>query len=143
MFVSLSKTIGRVGGVRIGVGKRITSQNAWWMFLALAFVYLFKLMWYMIVFMCWCMYAMFYGMWWLCKAAYKGIVKMIKGTATVTGTAIGTHSAEMGKNVVNNAINNTSDASHTMMGQHRYCAYCGNEITPGNKFCIKCGKPVG
>jgi exosome complex RNA-binding protein Rrp4 len=23
-----------------------------------------------------------------------------------------------------------------------YCVYCGNEIMPGNKFCIHCGKPV-
>ena len=27
-------------------------------------------------------------------------------------------------------------------GRMGYCIYCGNEVMPGNKFCIHCGKPV-
>jgi hypothetical protein len=26
--------------------------------------------------------------------------------------------------------------------RNAYCIYCGNQIMPGNKFCIQCGKPV-
>lgn len=160
MFITLSKTIGRVGGFRLGIGKRITAKNAWWMFLILAFVYLGQLMWYMCVLMFWLMYAMFYGMWWLMKAMVKGIIGLFAGGATVAGKVIEEKrladsnsidstriaSAERfnttpSNNYVN--IQPMSNTNETQVGnKNKFCPECGKPITPGNSFCTECGKPV-
>lgn len=138
MFISLSKTIGKVGGFRIGIGKRITSKNAWWMCLILCFVATFQLMWYMMVLCFWLMYAMFYGMWWCCKK----IVKAIAGAITA------------GKNTKSNYFEPVANASYIqpmvktenytseVISVARSCPNCGAEIKEGNSFCIKCGTEV-
>ena len=163
MFISLSKTIGRVGGFRFGVGKRITAKNAWWMFLILAFVYLGQLMWYMCVVMFWLMYAMFYGMWWLMKAMVKGIIALFSGGAAVAGKAIeakrendaraidtaritetksfDTNSFDTKPHIQPVAFSNT-EQSDNGVNKNKFCPECGKPITPGNRFCIGCGKPV-
>ena len=78
MFLSLSKTLARFGGMRLGLGIRITKKNA----LIMAFVYLFVLMfqltWYMLVLCFWMVYAVCYGSYW----CIKKIVQAIKGHGT-------------------------------------------------------------
>lgn len=165
MFISLSKTIGRVGGLRIGVGKRITSKNAWYMFLILAFVYTCQLMVYMCVVALWCVYAMCYGMWWLIKTMIMGIISMTKGGAAVASKAVAekrisespyydtahtTTSKRSSSEVsVNNLIQQpiltsyTEDSMADIANDYRFCSRCGKPITPGNSFCIACGKPIG
>ena len=162
MFISLSKTIGRVGGFRIGIGKRITAKNAWWMFLIMAFVYLGQFMWYMLVLMFWLMYAMCYGMWWLMKAMFKGIASLFSGGASLTGKAvkairesddraITTKSISSPANLNSNnnypqmqptSYVNMNQGSEENVYKNKFCTECGKPITPGNKFCTACGKPV-
>lgn len=76
MFITFSKTIGKIGGVRFGIGKRVKAENAWWIALLLLFVYIFQLLWYGTIAAFWLIYAMFYGMWWCCKKLFQ-LVKMI------------------------------------------------------------------
>lgn len=73
MFISLSKTLAKFGGARIGFGLRINKKNAAWML----FIYLFALMiqatWYMLVLCFWLMYAVCYGLYWCIKKAIQAI----------------------------------------------------------------------
>ncbi len=71
MFISLSKTVARFGGVRIGVGTRITKKNAAGAAFFLLIMWFFQLMWYMIVLSFWLMYAVFYGTFWILKKMFK------------------------------------------------------------------------
>lgn len=73
MFISLSKTLTKVGGVRLGVGMRITKSNSIWMSLLVMMVQMFKAMWYLMVVMFWMIYAMFYGLY----LAYKWLFKFM------------------------------------------------------------------
>ncbi|MBO7149342.1 MAG: hypothetical protein J6V71_00455 [Clostridia bacterium] len=73
MFISLSKTIAKVGGFRLGVGLRITKNNILWVSIILMFVYMIQLTWYMMVLCGWIMYAMFYGIIWCVKKIVKTI----------------------------------------------------------------------
>lgn len=68
MFVSLSKMLAKVGGVRLGFGLRITKKNAAWMWLVLLFVLVFQMMWYMLVLCFWILYAICYGVVYCIKA---------------------------------------------------------------------------
>ena len=70
MFVGLSKTIARFGGFRLGIGMRINKKNAVWIAFVIMFIALFKLMWYVMVFCAWIMYAIFYGMYWCLKKLF-------------------------------------------------------------------------
>lgn len=162
MFISLSKTIGHVGGFRLGVGKRITSKNAWWMFLGIAVIYTVKLGWYLFVVMLWCIYAMLYGMWWLTKAIVKGIISLASGGASAASKVIETKRYNItSDNMPSIASSGRIDQGATSYGAYtnqlsyefdskyagnlntnRFCTMCGKPITPGNKFCIGCGKPV-
>lgn len=67
MFFSFSKTVARFGGFRLGVGMRMTKKNAFLFFLVMMFVYIFKLMWYMMLLVGWLIYAMCYGIYWCIK----------------------------------------------------------------------------
>ena len=75
MFLSLSKTLAKFGGVRFGVGIRVTKNNMIWMSLLVMFVNILKACWYMMILCFWLMYAMFYGMYWLAKKIFKGAKK--------------------------------------------------------------------
>lgn len=75
MFVSLSKTLTKFGGIRLGI--RITKKNAWWMWIAIIYVQLFKLMWYMLVMCLWIIYAVYYGLWKLICAPFRLIRKLL------------------------------------------------------------------
>lgn len=138
MFITLSKTIGRVGGFRIGVGKRITSKNAWWMCLLICFVAMFRLMWYMMVLAFWLMYAMCYGIWWCCKKLVQGIVRAIesKRKAQFEGGADSLSSNYVQPKSVPEEI--TSEKALVS----KYCPNCGEIIKEGNTFCIKCGTQI-
>ncbi len=70
MFISFSKTIAKFGGFRLGVGMRVTKNNAVWMSFVVLFIELFKLIWYMIVFAFWLAYIICYGL-------YLGTKKLV------------------------------------------------------------------
>ncbi len=76
MFISLSKALGKVSGLRIGAGLRITSKNAWWMCLLIAVVYFFKFLLYLLVLGGWLLYIL--G--WLSVKAIKWLYSKIKKT---------------------------------------------------------------
>lgn len=127
MFISFSKAIGKVGGFRIGVGKRINSKNAWWMFLLYACVCCFQLMWYGVILAFWLMYAMFYGIYWCFKHLFKVGVK--------AGKVINEETKKSGE---------TSDkpsniATDSLERSENICPSCGNKLSVGNIFCTKCG----
>lgn len=71
MFFSLSKTISKFGGFRLGVGIRITKNNVLWMSLIVLFINIFKLMWYAVILCFWLIYAVFYGIYWLALNVLK------------------------------------------------------------------------
>ncbi len=126
MFMTVSKTIGKVGGFRIGIGKRITSKNAWWLCIVLCFVVIFQIMWYMLVLSFWLCYAMLYGMWWCCKKLYQLIVHCIQKRK-------GKH------NLVDNSTQYSNIHSFKIIEEAQHCPICGAEYIKGNTFCIKCG----
>lgn len=138
MFISLSKTIGKVGGFRIGIGKRITSKNAWWMCLIICCVAIFQLMWYMMVLTFWLMYAMFYGMWWCCKKLFQAISGAIKAGKAAKSNYV---DAPASNNYVKPQIT-AEDITSGRALTPKYCPNCGEEIKEGNAFCIKCGTEV-
>ena len=78
MFISFSKTLAKVGGVRIGI--RATKKNAAYIWMFLLFMLIFKMTWYCLVLAGWMMYAVCYGMIWCFKKMFKGIKNLIKGT---------------------------------------------------------------
>jgi hypothetical protein len=71
MFISLSKTLARFGGFRLGVGMRMSKKNAPYLFIFAIMMLLFKMMWYMIVLTFWLMYAVIYGTFWILKKMFK------------------------------------------------------------------------
>ena len=71
MFLSLSKTLAKFGGFRLGLGIRITKKNALVMSFVLLFVLMFQAMWYMMVVCFWLMYAVMYGMWQCVKLPFR------------------------------------------------------------------------
>ena len=75
MFISLSKTIARFGGFRLGIGMRLNKKNAMWMWLILFFVGMFQLMWGMMLICGWLIYAMFYGLYWCIKKIIRASSK--------------------------------------------------------------------
>ena len=75
MFLSLSKTLARFGGFRLGLGLRLTKKNAIWMLFLVMFVYLLQAMWYMMILICWLVYAVCYGMVWCIKRLFQVLKK--------------------------------------------------------------------
>lgn len=75
MFISLSKTMAKFGGFRLGVGMRLTKNNALVMLFFLMFVYCFKMMWYMMILCFWCVYALIYGFVWCIKKLIQTSMK--------------------------------------------------------------------
>ena len=75
MFISLSKTFAKVCGFRFGFGIRITKRNAPYMLFFMLFVWMFQIMWYMLVFSFWLMYAMCYGIYWCIKQLVRLIIR--------------------------------------------------------------------
>ena len=73
MFLSLSKTIAKVGGFRFGLGIRMTKRNALLVSCLTLFVSMFQLMWYMLVLCFWLMYAMCYGIYWCIKQIIRKV----------------------------------------------------------------------
>ena len=67
MFLNLSKMLAKFGGVRLGLGIRITKKNAIWMLFVLMFVYMLQAMWYLLIVSFWLVYAVCYGCVWCVK----------------------------------------------------------------------------
>ena len=67
MFISLSKTIARFGGFRLGIGMRLNKKNVIWLSLIVMFVAMFRLIWYMLLLCGWMVYAVCYGIYWCIK----------------------------------------------------------------------------
>ena len=63
MFMSLSKTLAKFGGFRLGLGIRITKKNALFMSLVVLFVSVMQMCWYMMILCFWMVYAVMYGLW--------------------------------------------------------------------------------
>lgn len=135
MFLTFSKTIGRFGGFRLGVGTRITKNNAWYMLIFVFFMAMFKLSWYGLVAICWLIYAMCYGTFWLCKK---------------TGQLL-FHTRKIAKDVIdenqqkNQNCGSIVDATAQEMPEtsaKNYCPKCGTELKEGNLFCVKCGNKL-
>ena len=80
MFVSLSKAVGKHGGFRIGIGKRITAKNWWWILFALLFVLMWQMIKLVFIFYAWLFYAIFYGIRW-CFRKIKEAIKKKKDSA--------------------------------------------------------------
>ena len=78
MFISLSKTLVRFGGFRLGVGIRMNKNNAIWMLLLVSFMAMFKAMWYMMIVCLWMAYAMIYGAVWLYCKLFKTSIPIFK-----------------------------------------------------------------
>lgn len=76
MFISLSKTLAKFGGVRFGLGLRLTKSNAIWMSFIVMFVYMMQALWYMMIIGFWLAYAVYYGL-------FLGIKKLIQIIVTV------------------------------------------------------------
>lgn len=74
MFLSLSKTLARFGGVRLGLGIRMNKRNSFLLLFIMMFVCLFKVCWYLMVVCFWLTYAVCYGGY-LCV---KKVVQAIK-----------------------------------------------------------------
>lgn len=78
MFISLSKTLARFGGFRLGVGFRLNKKNAAWAWIVLLLVGMFQLTWGMIVLCGWMIYAMAYGFYWCIKKIACALAKKDK-----------------------------------------------------------------
>lgn len=61
MFVSFSKFVKKMGGIRFGVGMRITKSNALWMSFVVMFVCMLQACWYMMLLCFWLVYAVICG----------------------------------------------------------------------------------
>lgn len=75
MFISFSKVLGKVGGFRIGLSKRITSKNILWASLLYLTVVMFQLMWYSALLVGWLLYAFVYG----CVVVTKKLFNILSG----------------------------------------------------------------
>lgn len=78
MFISLSKTLAKFGGVRIGFGMRMSKKNAPYIAIFAIMMFLFKMMWYLMVVTFWLMYAMIYGVVWLYCKMFKTSIPIFK-----------------------------------------------------------------
>lgn len=89
MFLSFSKRLKSMGGIRFGVGFRLTKRNCWYFLFALMLYGCFYLCWYSVLACGWITYFMLYG---ICKIYYlmfkygaigvKKLYTMIKSVIT-------------------------------------------------------------
>ncbi len=143
MFIGLSKTIGKVGGFRIGIGQRITSKNAWWLIFAMVMYGMIKLAMYMVIASFWMIYAVFYGIWWCIKKLVFGIVKLFKkdNPNNVTPVSDYTQSYQTNSDTADNS--ETVDTLQVKPGESIwFCSKCGTQNGSSNNFCSKCGNKM-
>lgn len=87
MFISFSKMLSKVGGVRFGLRMRLTKKNSLWYFLALFCVLYFQFLWFLLLLGFWLMYAFFYGIYWCISRLYRLLSKKfgkLKAVAILT-----------------------------------------------------------
>lgn len=137
MFFTFSKTIARVGGFRIGIGKRITSKDAWWMCIILFFIGIFKLCWYVMLLGFWLTYAFFYGMWWCCKKIWGVIARLFRSARNAEYRYVDNR-------VIDSASFKTDEnlATGNIEMKAKYCTNCGSEVAEGNLYCVNCGTKI-
>ncbi len=70
MYIGFSKRLVALGGLRIGVGKRLSGATGW---IVLIFLGMFYLMWYMMIACLWIFYGFGYLFFYL---PFKGIVHL-------------------------------------------------------------------
>lgn len=80
MYISLSKTLAKFGGFRLGVGMRVTKKNSLIMALVICMASIFKAMWYILIICGWLVYIMYYGLFQLCKKSINPLKNTIKNT---------------------------------------------------------------
>lgn len=95
MFISLSKMFTLVGGLRFGLGIRITKRNFIWMSLLTCFVCMMQAVLYMLVLCFWLLYAMFYGFAWGIKSVVRLCCRGIRGMVALL--AMVTHRNDQGR----------------------------------------------
>lgn len=61
MFVSFTKFAKKFGGIRFGLGLRITKSNVLWMSFVIMFVCMLQACWYMMLICFWLLYIAIYG----------------------------------------------------------------------------------
>ena len=78
MFISLSKTLARFGGIRLGVGMRMSKKNAPYIAIFACMMFMFKMLWYLMIVSFWLTYATIYGIVWLYCKLFKTSVPLFK-----------------------------------------------------------------
>lgn len=78
MFISLSKTLARFGGIRLGVGMRMSKKNTPYLIIFASLMMLFKMMWYMMIVTFWLLYVALYGVFIFYKWLFKCFVLALK-----------------------------------------------------------------
>ena len=143
MFIGLSKTIGKVGGFRIGIGQRITSKNAWWLIFAMVMYGMIKLAMYMVIASFWMIYAVFYGMWWCIKKLVFGIAKLFKKDNPNNVTPMNDYTQSYQTNSDTADYSETVDTLQFKPGESVwFCSKCGTQNGSSNTFCSKCGNKL-
>lgn len=61
MFISFSKTMAKIGGVRVGMGLRMSKKNAPYIAVFVGIMMMFKFLWWLTIACFWLMYALGYG----------------------------------------------------------------------------------
>ncbi len=141
MFMTFSKTIAKVGGFRVGIGTRITKKNAVVFAIILFFYWMFKLMWYMILFSFWLCYAMLYGMWWCGKKLVQMLMRAMGKDTKSAALEYAEPQRLQDNNLQNESTVNTSGPKQIQSNGYkaRFCSACGAELREGDVFCAKCG----
>ena len=71
MYISLSKTLARFGGIRLGVGMRMSKKNAPAFIVGLLTYCFGMFIWYIMLFCFWMIYVMIYGTVLVLKKMFK------------------------------------------------------------------------
>jgi len=79
MFISFSRRLKSMSGIRFGVGLRLTKSNWWYFLFALMLYGCFYLCWYSVIACGWCLYFMLYAIYKLYYLIFKyGIIGVKK-----------------------------------------------------------------
>lgn len=77
MFISLSKTLARFGGIRLGVGMRMSKKNAPAFIVGIVVYYTGLFTWYILLFGFWMIYVILYGIVLAWKKMFKISIPLI------------------------------------------------------------------
>ena len=97
MMVGMSKRLKTMAGISIFAGVRITKRNASYMIIAMFFILMLRLMWYMLIGAGWLSYFMLYGIFLCYKYMFLGakwLVLKVVGLFTGNGKGREAENAE-------------------------------------------------